>query len=86
MTAQPKLLVFGESLGSHAAEAAFAGFDSFTSMANLVARTEGALFAGPVASNPIWSTIVNERVLDHRRGVPISTMAARFGCLPASTI
>ena len=59
--ARPKLMVFGESLGSHGAEAAFAGFDSYTSMANLVARTDGALFAGPVASNPIWSKIVSER-------------------------
>ena len=59
--ARAKLLVFGESLGSHGAEAAFAGFDSYTSLANLVARTDGALFAGPVASNPIWSKIVSER-------------------------
>ena len=62
VTARPKLVVFGESLGSHGAEAAFAGFDSYTSIANLVARTDGALFAGPVASNPIWSKIVRERV------------------------
>ena len=61
VSARPKLLVFGESLGSHGAEAAFAGFDSFTSIANLVARTDGALFAGPVSSNPIWSKIVSER-------------------------
>ncbi len=61
VTARPKLLVFGESLGSHGMEAAFAGFDSYTSIANLVARTDGALFAGPVATNPIWSKIVSER-------------------------
>ncbi len=61
VTARPKLLVFGESLGSHGAEAAFAGFDSYTSIANLIARTDGALFAGPVESNPIWSKIVSER-------------------------
>lgn len=60
-SARPKLLVFGESLGSHGAEAAFAGFDSYTSIANLAARTDGALFAGPVSSNPIWSKIVSER-------------------------
>lgn len=61
LSARPKLLVFGESLGSHGAEAAFAGFDSYTSIANLAARTDGALFAGPVSSNPIWSKIVSER-------------------------
>jgi uncharacterized membrane protein len=58
---RPKLLVFGESLGSYGAEAAFAGFDAATSIANLVARTNGALFAGPVSSNMIWGRIVSER-------------------------
>lgn len=58
---RPKLVVFGESLGSYGAEAAFAGFDARTSIANLIARTDGALFAGPVSSNMIWSRIVRER-------------------------
>ena len=60
-TARPKLLVFGESLGSYGAEAAFAGFDARTSLANLVARTDGALFAGPVSTNVIWGQLVRER-------------------------
>lgn len=58
---RPQLVVFGESLGSYGAEAAFAGFDAATSIANLVARTEGAVFTGPTDSNLIWSKLTEER-------------------------
>jgi uncharacterized membrane protein len=59
--ARPKLLVFGQSLGSFGAEAAFAGNDARTSVANIVSRTEGALFTGPTNSNPMWRQIVAAR-------------------------
>ena len=58
---RPMLLVFGESLGSYGAEAAFGGFDAATSIANMVARTDGVLFTGPTDSNMIWSKITAER-------------------------
>jgi uncharacterized membrane protein len=61
---RPKLLVFGESLGSYGSEAAFAGFDAQTSIANMVARTDGALFTGPIFNNMIWSGIGDEREAD----------------------
>jgi uncharacterized membrane protein len=59
--ARPELLVFGQSLGSFGAEAAFAGNDARTSVANIVSRTEGALFTGPTNSNPMWRQIVAAR-------------------------
>jgi uncharacterized membrane protein len=58
---RPKLIVFGESLGSFGAEAAFRGPDADASVANIVSRSDGALFAGPTDSNPIWSQIEDDR-------------------------
>ncbi len=52
---RPKLYVFGESLGSFAAEAAFSGeFD----MAN---RTDGILFAGPPNFNTLYREFTDGR-------------------------
>ena len=58
---RPQLVVFGESLGSYGAEAAFAGFDAATSIANMVARTDGVLYTGPTEGNLIWSRLTEER-------------------------
>jgi uncharacterized membrane protein len=58
---RPKLLVFGQSLGSMGAEAAFAGHDVRTSVANIVNRTDGALFTGPTNSNAMWRQLVAGR-------------------------
>ncbi|MBO0881096.1 MAG: alpha/beta-hydrolase family protein, partial [Mycobacterium sp.] len=49
--ARPKLVVFGESLGSFGAEA------PFLSANNIVARTDGALFSGPTFNNAMWNQI-----------------------------
>ena len=53
---RPKLVVFGESLGSYATEAAFGG-----SLAELSARTDGALLVGPTYDNPMWKRLTAER-------------------------
>jgi uncharacterized membrane protein len=58
---RPQLVAFGLSLGSYGAEAAFAGRDAASSVANLVARSEGALLVGPTHSNPIWGQITADR-------------------------
>ena len=58
---RPKLIIFGESLGSFGAEAPFRGGDAAASLANLVAGSDGALFTGPTASNPIWSQLTDDR-------------------------
>ncbi len=58
---RPKLVVFGQSLGSYGAEAAFAGRDARSSAANLAARTDGALFTGPTNGNIIWNQITDDR-------------------------
>lgn len=58
---RPRLVVFGQSLGSYGAEAAFAGPDARASVANLVARTDGALFTGPTKDNAIWNQLVDAR-------------------------
>jgi uncharacterized membrane protein len=58
---RPRLVVFGLSLGSFGGEAPFAGVDARSSVANLVARTDGALFVGPTNGNRIWSQLTAER-------------------------
>ena len=52
---RPQLLLFGESLGSLGAESAFSGIDE------LLARTDGALFVGPVSGSPIHSQLTADR-------------------------
>jgi uncharacterized membrane protein len=58
---RPKLVVFGQSLGSLGAEAAFVGHDVRSSVANMVARTNGVLYTGPTNSNRIWQQLVAAR-------------------------
>ncbi|MEE4024587.1 alpha/beta-hydrolase family protein [Gordonia sp. PKS22-38] len=52
---RPKLIVFGESLGSFAGEAAFGTIPA------LAARTDGALFSGPTFNNTLWNDTVSNR-------------------------
>jgi uncharacterized membrane protein len=52
---RPKLVVFGESLGS------FGGEAPFLALNNLVARTDGALFSGPTFNNTIWDDLTRNR-------------------------
>jgi uncharacterized membrane protein len=58
---RPRLVIFGERLGSFGAEAAFHGPDGTASLANLVAGSDGALFSGPTASNHIWDQLTDGR-------------------------
>lgn len=58
---RPQLVVFGLSLGSYGAEGVFAGPDAASSIANLTARTDGALFVGPTNGNPIWRQVTADR-------------------------
>jgi uncharacterized membrane protein len=57
---RPKLLVFGESLGSFGAETAFSG------SADMRNRTDGMLLLGPPNSNTLWQ----EFVADRKDGTP----------------
>jgi uncharacterized membrane protein len=52
---RPRLVVFGESLGS------FGGEAPFLALNNLVARTDGALFSGPTFNNEIWAQLTRNR-------------------------
>ncbi|HEY1269719.1 MAG TPA: alpha/beta-hydrolase family protein [Candidatus Binatia bacterium] len=58
---RPKLLLFGKSLGAAGVEAPFVGADASSSVANMVARTDGALIAGGEGRNPIHSQLTRER-------------------------
>lgn len=58
---RPRLVVFGLSLGSYGAGGAFAGQNSQTSIANIVARADGALFVGTPYNAPILRQLVADR-------------------------
>nr|WP_245550579.1 alpha/beta-hydrolase family protein [Nocardia niigatensis] len=52
---RPKLLVYGESLGSQGSEGAFTGLDDIRTL------VDGVLWVGPPNSNRIWSQIEHRR-------------------------
>ncbi|MEB3021240.1 alpha/beta hydrolase [[Mycobacterium] crassicus] len=52
---RPKVVVFGESLGS------FGGEAPFMSLNNVLARTDGAVFSGPTFQNTIWTELTTHR-------------------------
>jgi uncharacterized membrane protein len=52
---RPKLVVFGESLGSFGGEAAFSGTEDIRD------RTSGVLWVGPTNSNTLWSRFTSGR-------------------------
>jgi uncharacterized membrane protein len=62
---RPKLVVFGESLGS------FGGEASFMSLNNVLARTDGALFSGPTFNNTIWTQLTAQRDRGSPEWLPI---------------
>ncbi len=62
---RPKLVVFGESLGS------FGGEAPFMSLNNILARTDGALFSGPTFNNTIWTQLTATRDRGSPEWLPI---------------
>ncbi|MGB9302339.1 MAG: alpha/beta-hydrolase family protein [Mycobacterium sp.] len=62
---RPKLVVFGESLGS------FGGEAPFMNLNNVLARTDGALFSGPTFNNTIWTDLTAERDAGSPQWLPI---------------
>jgi uncharacterized membrane protein len=58
---RPKLLLFAKSLGAQGVEAPFVGADAASSVANMVARTDGLLIAGGEQRNPVHSQLTRER-------------------------
>ncbi|MET8775937.1 alpha/beta hydrolase [Nocardia sp. NPDC050713] len=62
---RPKLLVYGESLGSQGSEAAFDG------LADLRAKVDGALWVGPPNSNRLWQQFVQRRDPGSREVEPV---------------
>lgn len=62
---RPKLVVFGESLGS------FGGEAPFLSLNNIVARTDGGLFSGPTFNNTMWKELTRNRDAGSPQWLPI---------------
>jgi len=75
---RPKIVVFGESLGS------FGGEAPFLSPNNIIARTNGALFSGPTFNNTMWDDVTINRDEDSPMWLPIFDDGAniRFAARP----
>lgn len=75
---RPKIVVFGESLGS------FGGEAPFLSPNNIIARTNGALFSGPTFNNTMWDDVTLNRDEGSPMWLPIYDDGAniRFAARP----
>ncbi|WP_241387356.1 alpha/beta hydrolase [Rhodococcus sp. CH91] len=71
---RPKLVVYGESLGSQSAEAAFGD------IADMRTKIDAALFVGPPNSNQLWRSIVDHRDAGSPEVLPVyeDGIAVRF--------
>jgi uncharacterized membrane protein len=58
---RPRLVAFGESLGTLGSEAAYAAADLDASLQSLQSKVEGALWVGPTNANEIHSQYIDER-------------------------
>jgi uncharacterized membrane protein len=76
---RPKLVVFGESLGSFGGEAAFSGTQDIND------RTSGVLWVGPTNSNTLWSRFTAHRDPGSPEWQPVYERGrtVRFGSAPA---
>lgn len=76
---RPKLVVFGESLGSYGTETAFGD------LSRLTAGTDGGVLEGPPFSNPIWGDITMGRDDGSPMWRPVYEQGrtVRFGQAPA---
>jgi uncharacterized membrane protein len=52
---RPRLVLFGESLGSYGTET------TYQDLADMAGSVDGVLFAGPPFVNPIWNDLVDQR-------------------------
>ncbi|CAM5379110.1 Membrane protein OS=Corynebacterium variabile OX=1727 GN=CVA01_04940 PE=4 SV=1 [Corynebacterium variabile] len=73
---RPKIVVFGESLGSFGAEAAFGTIPTLT------ARTDGALFVGPTFNNDLWREATDQRDAGSPSGSRCTTTVSICGSRP----
>ena len=76
---RPKLVVFGESLGSFGGEAAFSGAEDIRD------RASGVLWVGPTNSNRLWSRFTSERDPGSPEWRPLyqAGRTVRFATVPA---
>lgn len=79
---RPRLLVYGESLGTAGGEAAFDG------LADIRERADGVLWTGPPNSNELWSELVERRDPGTREVAPVYAdgLVVRFGDDPADLL
>ncbi|GIZ96298.1 hypothetical protein TTY48_09100 [Tsukamurella sp. TY48] len=69
---RPKLVIFGESLGS------FGGEAPFLSPNNILARTDGALFSGPTFNNEMWVQMTRQRDAGSPEWLPVYQQGANI--------
>jgi len=65
--ARPRLITFGESLGSLGTEGTYRGPTAAASVAGTTAHADGILWVGPTSANPVWGQVTAAR----RPGSPV---------------
>lgn len=76
---RPRLLLYGESLGSYGTE------EAFRDVAELQSATDGALLVGPTFSNPMWQHLTDTRKPGSPEWLPMTTVPGiRFARSPAN--
>ena len=60
---RPRLILFGESLGSLGSEDAFAAAGLTSSLDSVTSRSDGVLWVGPTYANPIWEQLIRDRTV-----------------------
>jgi uncharacterized membrane protein len=76
---RPKLVLFGKSLGTAGVEGPFVGANAAASVANLLARADGAVIVGAPYDNPILARLTRERESGSPLWLPVSTAAGVCG-------
>ena len=80
---RPRLIVYGESLGSYGSENAFAEGTASESIDNALSQVDGVLWAGPTFANPVWDQIKATRNADSPVWDPVGEHAGRVSIMGA---
>lgn len=83
---RPRLIVFGESLGSYGSEAAFAEPEVGESVDRATRRSDGVLWVGPTNDNPVWEQVLAARDPSTPSWLPVYDDGRRVRFQPEPTM
>ena len=78
---RPRLVVYGESLGSYGSENAFVERSAKESIDDALSQVDGVLWAGPTFANPVWEQIKATRNADSPVWDPVGEHGGRIAIM-----